>query len=99
MIMKVENMKNKSGKAITNQFILRRGKETCFQSYQSLIAIWDGKTLTLGKNWEYSTTTSKYLYRFIDEYCYKISLPDRGKRATVKKLIETGVILYDSSLQ
>lgn len=101
MYMKVENMENRDGRAIPNQFIIRRGGETCFQSYQSLIAIWDGDKLTLGQDWDYSVTTSKYLYRFIEEYCYKISrlLPDKGKRAAVSKLIESGEVIYNPDMQ
>jgi hypothetical protein len=101
MYMKVENMETNEGRAIPNQFIIKRDGETCFQSYHSLIAIWDGDKLTLGKDWDYSVTTSKYLYRFIDEYCYKIShlLPDKGKRAAVNKLIESGDIIYDPNMQ
>ena len=69
MYMKVENMENRDGRAIPNQFIIKRDGETCFQSYQSLIAVLDGDKLTLGCDWDYSTTTSKYLYQFIREYC------------------------------
>ena len=99
--MKVENMENNEGRAIPNQFVIRRDGDTCFQSYQSLIAIWDGDKLTLGQDWDYSVTTSKYLYRFIKEHCCTISrlLPDKGKRAAVNKLIGSGDIIYDSNMQ
>ena len=62
--MKVENFYNK------NQFIIFGGDAiVTFQSYNSIIAkIGKNGTLTLGINWNYSKTTLKHLYLFINDY-------------------------------
>lgn len=61
--MKVSNFYNK------NQFIIETGKETYFQSYESTIAKIDKNgVLTLGNDWNYSKTTLKHLYLFIEDY-------------------------------
>ena len=61
--MKVKNLCNK------NQFIMEDDKKIIFQSYDSIIAIYNKKkeTIILGKNWNYSNTTRKHLYIFIDQ--------------------------------
>lgn len=61
--MKVKNFYSK------NQFILEDNKKRVFQSYNSTILTYnkDKKALFLGKDWDYSNTTRKYLYLFIDE--------------------------------
>lgn len=62
--MKVQNFYNK------NQFIITGGDAiVTFQSYNSVIAKIDKKgTLILGNNWNYSKTTLKHLYLFINDY-------------------------------
>ena len=62
--MKVQNFYNK------NQFIIFGGDAiVTFQSYNSIIAKIDKNgTLFLGKNWNYSKTTLKHLYLFINNY-------------------------------
>ena len=58
--MKVKQFKAK------NQFILEDEKRTVFHSYDSVIAIVANKVV-LGKNWDYSRTTMKYLKQFLEE--------------------------------
>lgn len=62
--MKVQNFYNK------NQFIIFGGDAiVTFQSYNSIIAKIDKKgTLKLGNDWDYSKTTLKHLYLFINDY-------------------------------
>ena len=62
--MKVKNFYNK------NQFLIESDELIQFQSYDSLIASIDKKKgiLTLGIDWDYSNTTMKHLYLFIDDY-------------------------------
>lgn len=105
--MKVEQFESK------NQFIIRdfEKHKIIFQSYNSTIAIVDNakNTLTLGQDWDYSKTTSKYLYLFINDCVslkgiqgYSLSSELRhatNKRAYIQKCIEKGVIKYDSTLQ
>lgn len=94
--MKVYQFKNK------NQFILEGEGKTIFQSYDSTIAIIKNGKLTLGKYWDYSKTTSKHLYLFLQEY-YDINgiyeaLQKSNKRQAIQKLIDNGAINYDNNL-
>lgn len=66
--MKVYNMtSNNTGREIANQFIIEDGAKTYFQSYQTIIAMKEaGKTVIDTNAENYSRTTSKYLYQFLD---------------------------------
>lgn len=65
--MKVKNMiSDKTGRAISNQFIIEDNSKTYFQSYNTVIAMKEGKKIIIDDNAEnYSRTTSKYLYKFL----------------------------------
>ena len=67
--MKVSNMKSTKGNKVVNQLIIEFGNYTAFQSYSTLIAVYDCKndTLYLDEK-KYSVTTSKYTNMFINEY-------------------------------
>lgn len=71
--LKVENLtSSRSGCAVANQFIIfdyTNGIIT-FQSYTSCIAKYNMNTekLILYPKYNYSRTTSKYLYQFFKEY-------------------------------
>ena len=60
---KVQNVNN-NGREVPNQFEIFYGennKHKIFQSYNSLIIKWEnGIIVEVGKNWDYSKTTSKY---------------------------------------
>lgn len=67
--MQVRNMNGSSGREVPNQFIINDDHgNTFFQSYRTIIA----KEGPLGRvtldtsALNYSVTTSKYLYRFLD---------------------------------
>lgn len=85
-----------------NQFHLYGNGEHCLQSYNSLVVKikWaNGQpSITLGRDWDYSTTTSKHVYLFLDEYgdinFYGIS----NKRKYVNDLIKQGKITYDETM-
>lgn len=103
-IMKVEQFESK------NQFVLENDKQLIYQSYYSIIAVYDKEKdrLTLGRDWDYSTTTSKYLYKFIDTYFYYMNSKYKelskelcntnNKRSTIKKAIKNGLIEFDEKL-
>lgn len=94
--MKVENLENK------NQFIiLGDNGEIEFQSYSSRIAkINKSGSLELSSRWDYSKTTLKHLYIFLDKYFYNLDnfiqkelksiLYENcsNKRASIQKLID-----------
>lgn len=82
----------KTGKAIPNQFIITDGKTTTFKSYNSIIAEQRGKgggyddVIIFGKDYNYSTTTSKYLNQFLEMLGYT-EIADKKNR---EKAIEKG---------
>lgn len=75
----VANLINNNGRAAVNQFIITgidavtKKPYTVFQSYKSLICqLSDGsmgydKVVRIGSDWNYSTTTSKHLYNFLQQ--------------------------------
>ena len=67
--MIVTNFKNDKGKPITNQFIIGFQDWEIFQSYNSIIAVTkhDSNYILLDEKFHnYSATTSKYLYLFLN---------------------------------
>lgn len=67
--MQVKNMTSTKGNKVANQFIIEYGNFTAFQSYSTLIAVYDSKNDTLYQDENfYSVTTSKYLNIFIREF-------------------------------
>lgn len=65
--MFVENMKStRSGKPVANQFVITHNGARFFQSYRTLIAKVDEHgQVSLSKDWQYSTTTSRYRNQFL----------------------------------
>lgn len=69
-MLKVENMRSpRTGREVPNQFVIRSGDKTMFQSYQSPIVEIDYYThaIHVYEDWNYSRTTSKYRNQFLDE--------------------------------
>ncbi len=68
--LKVRNMESpRTGQPVANQFIIRGDDGTLtFQSYRTTIATEDahGRVTLDDGALDYSVTTSKYLYRFLD---------------------------------
>jgi len=67
--MLVKNMiSERSGREVANQFIIYAGEYTMFQSYRSVIAMKHKGIVYLDAvYYNYSRTTSKYLYQFLGE--------------------------------
>ena len=83
------NVSNKfNGKSVANQFIITTADGQMFKSYESNIAFVanDGK-ITLGKDWKYSKTTTKYLNIFLNMTSKEIL-----------KAIQDNEIIIDESL-
>ena len=97
--MKVRQLENK------NQFIMEDNEKAIFQSYNSIVAIYNKKTntLTFGKNWDYSHTTLKHLYIFINQYCCIAQTSDfyktNNKRKYLQSLIDKNIIQYESEVE
>ena len=79
--MKVRNMTSTKGNYVPNQFIINNNnEEVIFQSYETTIARIKNGNVTLDeKALDYSRTTSKYLYLFLNR-----------DRKEIKKRIENG---------
>lgn len=102
--MKVEQFYNK------NQFIITGKEGIYFQSYSSTIAIIDNKgNLTFGYCWDYSHTTMKHLYLFLNNYYSYLNQDlqknlktlqiEANKRKYLQKLIDSKLIKYNENLK
>ena len=68
--MKVQNMTGRTGREVTNQFIIEDQAHniTWFQSYNSMICRKAGRKITLDRSkWDYSVTTGRYRNKFLGE--------------------------------
>ena len=98
--MKVSNLtSNRSGEAVRNQFCIAHDGYTWFQSYDSMIAKWGNNKLVLGKDWDYSSTTKKYLHQWMNENCYHFlsqleSSYSGSFGQIIQKAIDNGDIVY-----
>lgn len=88
--MKVTNITNSRGRKVANQFIITDGNVYTFQSYNSVIAIvdFDNSIITLGSDWNYSTTTSRYRNKFFEV----LGLDELTDTASIREAIENGVV-------
>ena len=67
--VKVENMISSRGNTVPNQFIIKTDEGNYFQSYKTIIALVENnpnKIILDNNALNYSRTTSKYLYQFLD---------------------------------
>lgn len=103
--MKVKNLCNK------NQFLMDDEKQTIFQSYDSIIAIYNKENheLTFGCDWDYSKTTLKHLYIYLRDVIYydmtqeqkqdiTNALQSANTKKALQKLIDNKKINYESEL-
>lgn len=85
-MLKIENMTSeRSGRAVANQFVITTDKEITFQSYESIVAIYNNNTRVIkiyNDIATYSRTTTKYLKRFLDIY-----IPFNGKK-NIQRIIK-----------
>jgi hypothetical protein len=88
--MKVTNITNGRGRKVPNQFIITEGNVYTFQSYNSVIAVvdFDNSIITLGGDWNYSTTTSRYRNRFFAG----LGLGELSDIVSVREAIKAGSV-------
>ena len=89
--MKVTNITNSRGRKVPNQFIITDGNVYTFQSYDSVVAVvdFDNSTITIGGNWNYSTTTSRYRNKFFET----LGLYEMSDTASIREAIKNGEIV------
>lgn len=72
-----------------NQFIITTSNKVSLQSYKSeVVRIVAGKGVYLGKAWDFSATTRRHVYAFLEEYA-GILLPDKGRAAFIRNKISS----------
>lgn len=108
MTVKVANMASmRSGREVPNQFVIHTDNGIYFQSYDSVIAfVDDNYNITLGKYFDYSVTTSKYLHQFLKIYAgHTMHIMEKGIPSYksfsdfLTKGIENGIIKYDEDME
>lgn len=94
-----------------NQFHIHNGTTEYLQSYNSLVVKVEYvrkdsnlpikliPIITLGYDWDYSTTTSKYVYLFLEEYGEISFIGIKNKRAYVNRLIKDGKVMYNENMR
>lgn len=93
---RISNLINNQGRAVANQFIRIVDDGIVFQSYKSNIAyIRNNGILEIGKDWDYSQTTSKYLKQFINEHTIFIY---KDHKSFEKEIKENDKIIYNENL-
>lgn len=89
-----------------NQFIMNDEKKIIFQSYDSIVAVIDKKSgkIVFGNDWDYSNTTRKHLYLFLNDYKNEIEYfqyskifhggfdDSKSKRQFLQNLIDQKII-------
>lgn len=84
--MLLTNLINERGNAVRNQFVVYDNGKITFQSYSTTICtIENGKVSVNRTMWQYSNTTSKYLYQFLRANGWKVY-----RNKDVQKLIDEG---------
>lgn len=78
-------------------------EEVILQSYNSKVAVYDKECdiLTLGRHWDYSVTTLKHVYRFLEEYIPTVMdklATSRTKKRSIETLIAQGAVFYNPEM-
>ena len=100
---RVQNLRSNTGKAVANQFAITTDSEVVFQSYNSVIARIDRKThrVTLGRDWDFSKTTTRWLFEFLRGTLPTDDLAELGglTSANIRRAIRNGVIAYNENMR
>ena len=103
----IRNLLNqRTGNTVSNQFVIDSSRYSFFQSYDSLVAVYDKKerSITLGQAWNYSKTTLKYLKIWLESDAFNAWAYIRDRYAgrtfseTIRKAMAAGVIEYDCDI-
>ena len=103
-VMKVEQFHNKNQFHLYTTYDATEENLHELQSYDSLVVSISKKdgshdVVVLGRDWDYSTTTSKHVYMFLEEYANINFYGITNKRAYVNKLIKDGMIYYNENMK
>ena len=69
--MLIRNLENSRGKTVPNQFVLETKSKLFFQSYETVVALYNTETkkLYVTKDWNYSSTTTRHFLHFVRTEC------------------------------
>ena len=86
-MMKIENLVNARGNKVANQIKVTTKDKIYFQSQESIVASVNRRTgkVQLYKDWNYSNTTRKHLYKFLGDYGYKNLYNKKAIEAAIKQ--------------
>ena len=109
--MTVKNLVNTKGNVVKNQFVITDEKRNTvtFQSYQSTTCIVNNsggmgfdRVVTIGKDWNYSTTTAKHFYSFLTQQGLGILANKKAIEEAIDRgharLDESIAVIYDETL-
>lgn len=89
-------------KYANNQIVINTDKEIIFASYESIIAIIRNRKIIFGSDWDYSQTTLKYLYKFLNDYFVADEIDQaiqgKGKKEALQRLIDNKKIILNENL-
>ena len=85
--MRVSQLINNNWNPVANHFIINDSGVEYLQSYNSLVVKKDENGVTLGKDWDYSRTTMKYVGQFLNE-----------NAKTIREKIKSGEFKYDAEM-
>lgn len=99
--MLVSQLINRNGNPNANQFVISDNGLTAFQSYDSRVCEIRGREVTFGCDWDYSRTTLKHLYTFLDDNGLSSLRDSKSVRKAIKegKTNEGYKVLYDPNLR
>ena len=89
--LNVVNFTGRTGRPVPNQLIITDGETKAFKSYNSIIVEQRGAgggfddVIIFGKDYNYSTTTSKYLNRFLEMLGYKEVANSKDREKAIEK--------------
>ena len=87
----LEKLTVRTGRPVPNQFIITDGETKAFKSYDSIIVEQRGAgggyddVIIFGKDYNYSSTTSKYLNRFLETLGYKEIANSRDREKAIER--------------
>ncbi len=97
----IANLINDRGNAVKNQFVITDGNTIAFQSYNSRVCeivrpcgMGFDTLVKIGKNWNYSQTTSKHFYSFLRQN----GLEFLANKKAIEEAIDRGYARLDQSV-
>ena len=97
--MRVYNMVSpRTGHEVANQFVIDGDGVRTFQSYASTIAVIDynERTVKIGNDWNYSTTTGKYRNAFFKDEDFRDMADTKGMNKVMAQVKKNGFALVQN---